>query len=55
MLDAVNQLEDNNSAINMHWIPNKIPSKVKFIISTIPNSKPYQGTLTPTFGYVFLN
>ncbi len=36
MLDSIDQLMPAYNAYRMQWLPDKLPSKVKIIISTIP-------------------
>ena len=35
-LDALNQLEDRDQALDLVWLPPEIPSNVRFILSTLP-------------------
>jgi tetratricopeptide (TPR) repeat protein len=36
ILDALNQLDDKNSAPDLVWLPPEIPSRIRLIVSTLP-------------------
>ena len=36
ILDALNQLEDRDQALNLIWLPPAIPSNIRLILSTLP-------------------
>jgi tetratricopeptide (TPR) repeat protein len=36
ILDALNQLEDRDGAVDLVWLPPEIPAKVRLIVSTLP-------------------
>lgn len=36
ILDALNQLEDRDKALDLYWLPEIVPKKVRLIVSTLP-------------------
>jgi tetratricopeptide (TPR) repeat protein len=36
VLDALNQLEDRDGALDLVWLPSSIPPNVRFVLSTLP-------------------
>jgi tetratricopeptide (TPR) repeat protein len=45
VLDALNQLEDKDSALDMGWLPVKMPHNVKLIVSTLSNTRCYTAVM----------
>ena len=36
VLDALNQLEDRDGALDLVWLPSRIPSNIRLVVSTLP-------------------
>ena len=42
ILDALNQLEDRDAAPDLGWLPKDMPNKIRLIVSTTPQSRPFE-------------
>ena len=38
-IDSVDQLNQDDGAFLMNWLPKKLPARVKIVVSTLPDEK----------------